>query len=182
MAEIKRKQGQEVQAYILVESSPGKIDIIHGQSGMSENFTNNTQEVSGLKEAGVSEDVNVAYVTRSDGTRDATWSIQTVALAGEAEAATQKALLEKLKNKKDTTTILFIGDTEPPTGEDKDVGGMMFTGTQYTVLVASVSNDYPYGADITGTIELQHKGTVKPIEHDGSKTFAEILAEINSAA
>lgn len=179
MSEIKRKQGQGVQAYIVIEASPKTIDIIRGQSGMSENFTNNIQEVTGLKEPGVATDEQVAYVQRSDGTRDITWSIQTVALENAAEAATQKALLEKLKTKKDTTTILFIGNTLPPeTG--KEVSGMNFIGTQYTVLVGSVSNDYPYGADITGTIELSHKGSVKPIEHDGTETFSEILAALSA--
>lgn len=181
MADTKRKQGQSVQAYIVVESSSKKIDIIYGQSGMSENFTNNLQEVTGLKEPGVEEDNQVAYVQRSDGTRDATWSIQTVALENKAEADTQQELLTKLKTKKDTTTTLFIGNTLPPE-EGEGVSAMKFIGTQYTVLIGSVSNDYPYGSDITGTIELSNKGSVKPVEHTGDQTFAEILAGLTPAA
>lgn len=138
---------------------------------MSETHTNNTVEVTGLKEAGIEEETNVAWVQRSDGTRDTTWSISTVQLEEADEAAIQQELLTKLQTKLDTTTYLFIGDTAP--SASGDVMDMAFTGKMYIALVASVSTDYPYGSDITGTIEMQNKGTA-PVSYD-SESFSDII-------
>lgn len=161
----KRDAGKSTQVYILVKE-PNKISILEGQSGLSVSHTNAIEEVAAFKKS-AEADGGVSYIESQDGKRSITFSVTTGRLKSPAEREIQDGLLTALEEREDTTTTIFIGNVAPTT--------LFFTGNQYDVLVASISNDFPSDATVTGSIEFTHKGTVKPIKHSGDKTLADIV-------
>lgn len=180
MGNVKRDQGQSTQVYILVEDTSNNfVGILEGQEGLSQNITNNLQEVTGFKKAGVSDEDNVVYVQRTDGTRDVTLSVTIGRPESAADRALQDLMLTKLKTKKNTSTTVFVGNTAPPT-TGSAIADMTFTGSQYQMLIGAINTEYPNGSPVTGTIELSNEGSVAPIEHSAKK-FSTIITEITGA-
>lgn len=168
MSTGKRDLGKSTQVYILVKT-PNSIGILEGQSGLSVNYTNAIEEVASFKKMGEAEVAGASYVESQDGKRSIAISVTTGRLKSADERQIQEGLLNTLEQQEDTTTTIFVGDVSPTNA--------MFTGKEYEVLIASISNDFPSDSQVTGSIEFTNKGTVKPIAHDGTKTLAAIVLE-----
>jgi len=161
-------KGETTQAYLVkINDTTKVVDIIEGQSGLSESITNNAEEIAAFKKANTDESQSVTWVQRTSGTRDATWSLSVTKKIGSANDM-QGEMLKRLKTQLNAEAQFFVGDT--------DVTGK-FTGEEWNVIIMSASTDYPTGSAVTGTFELANAGGA-PIDHDGSKTLAEIIEAV----
>lgn len=166
----KRELGKSTQVYILVRGAENKFSILEGQTGLSVNHSNAIEEVSAFKVMGEAAATGASYVESVDGKRQIAISVTTGRPDDPTQRVVQGELLTTLRSKEDTTTIILVGEVAPTTA--------FFTGTEYEVLVANISNEYPSDSAVTGSMEFTNKGTTKPIAHDGSEVFADIVTAI----